>query len=65
MDSVNTSTNRNTLDFEGPEASPDITMPALRQKLVELRRQAKLHEHKALSDCLALAISLTAAKSAN
>lgn len=63
MDSVNTSANRNALDFDRPEASPDMTMPALRQKLVELRRQAKLHEHKALSDCLALAISLTANKS--
>lgn len=65
MDSVNASRDHSTVKFEQPEPRPEVTMPALRQKLVELRRQAKLHEHQALSDCLALAISLTANKHTN
>ena len=65
MDRLNTSADVNALKAEAASAEPDMPMSALRQKLVELRRQARLHEHKALSDCLALAISLTSNKHVN
>ncbi len=65
MDRLNSETARATGEFEAPAQHPDMPMSALRQKLVELRRQARLHDHAALSDCLALAISLTSKKHAN
>lgn len=65
MDRFNASTTSADLDLRRANQKPEITMSALRRKLVELRREAKRHEHKALSDCLALAISLTSNKHAN
>jgi hypothetical protein len=48
----------NPVEFSA--GSPALSMNRLKQNLMEMRKQARLHEHEALSACLTLAISLAA-----
>ena len=48
----------NPVEFSA--GSPALSMNRLKQNLMEMRKQARPHEHEALSACLTLAISLAA-----
>lgn len=61
MDSINNAKDPNVVPFKAADESPDISMTSLRQNLVEMRKQARLHDREALSACLTLAISLAKA----
>lgn len=65
MDRLDRTPESNTAEYETLSAQPNVSITALRQTLVEMRKQARLHDREALVACLTLAISLTKTNPAN
>lgn len=65
MDRLETTTEHSTVSYKTQIERPAISMTSLRQTLVELRKQARLHDREALTACLTLAISLAKTKPAS
>lgn len=58
MDRIDNQSSTRVLEVEDEMDEPGLSMTSLRQRLTELRKEARLHDHEALTVCLTLAISL-------
>lgn len=65
MDSFDSSPQTSAVAFSTRPEKPAASMVSLRQTLVELRKQARLHDREALVACLTLAISLAKTNTTN
>lgn len=62
MDRLETRADSAALDIARSVQKPAKSMTALRQNLIELRKDARRHERDDLTACLTLAISLAAVR---
>jgi len=62
MDRLDTPAASGVLDIAETLEKPAMSMTALRQSLLELRKHARRHDREDLTACLTLAISLAAVR---
>tara|TARA_R110002110_G_scaffold284987_2_gene499276 strand:+ start:39882 stop:40079 length:198 start_codon:yes stop_codon:yes gene_type:complete len=65
MDRLDTPTDTGVRSITGAVQKPTISMTALRQNLLELRKHARRHDREDLTACLTLAISLASIRNGN
>lgn len=65
MDRLENTPTVNATAYQTQAEDTQVSMAALRQKLIELRKQARLHDREALVACLTLAIAIAKSNTVN